>query len=132
MLNEIGKFRAKSEAAYQLIRELLLQSIGSDGIGLEAAGKVLDYLKNKQKRDSAEAVDLNEIFRFVLYGRYVLVIPRNRFGENDFLIFKDLHPGTKLNAKLIEIDGQGFKTEAVYLPGYLRRCLKRGLHREHF
>lgn len=131
MLNEIYQFRAKNDAAYDFIREVLAQTVRAGQFEKEAMEKVMSYLNGEGKKKGYEAVDLNELFRFVLYDQYVLVIPRERFGENDFLILKNFHPDAKLNAELIEFNPKGFEVNPiVYLPGYLRRCLKRGLHQE--
>jgi|SRR3989338_203778 len=128
MLNEICQFRAKNQAAYDFIRELLVQSIQADKIDKGSMEGVMRYLIEDGKR-SGEAIDLNELFRFVLCGQHILIIPQKRFGENDFLILKNLHPEAKLNAELIEFNSKGFEVNPiVYFLGYLRRCLKRGLH----
>ncbi len=131
MLNEIGQFRAKNQAAYDLIREILVQSLRAEKIEKEATENVLRYLISEGKKKGYEAIDLNEIFRFVFWDQYIVVIPRKRFGENDFLILKNFHPDAKLSAELIEFDAKDFRVNAmVYLPGYLKHCLKRGLHHE--
>ncbi len=131
MLDKIGQFRAKNQAAYDFIRELIVESIRADKIEKEATENVLQYLNEDGKTNGHEAIDLNEIFRFVLLDQYIVVIPRKRFGENDFLILKNFHPDAKLSAELIEFDQKDFDINLmVYLPGYLKRCLKRGLHHE--
>ena len=132
-INQISQFRAKNEAAYAFIRELLVQSVRADKIEREATENVLNYLIAEGKGRGYEAVDLNEIFRFVLYGPCVLVIPRRRFGLNDFVVLKNFHPEAQLHSKLIELEQKSFEVhEQVYLPEYLKRCFRRGLHREHF
>ncbi|MDP3921729.1 MAG: hypothetical protein Q8R76_13100 [Candidatus Omnitrophota bacterium] len=129
MLNEICQFRAKNQAAYDFIREVLTQTVRAGRLEKEAMEKVMRYMIGEGEKKGYEAVDLNELFRFILYDQYVLVIPKARFGENDFLILKNLHPEAKLNAELIEFNPKGFEVNPiVYFPGYLRRCLKRGLH----
>ena len=133
MLNEVAQYRAKNEAADDLVRELLIESFRAGAVQKEAIKKALHYLTGEGGKKGSEAVDLNELFRFIIYSEYLLVIPRERFGENDFVILKNLHPKSKWNAKLIEFTANDFQVNPnVFLPGYLRRCLKRGLHREHF
>jgi len=133
IINQIAQFRAKNEAAYAFIRELLVQSVRADKIEKEATENVLNYLIEEGRGKGYEAVDLNEIFRFVLYGPCVLVIPRRRFGLNDFVVLRNFHPETQLHSKLIELDQKSFEVhEQAYLPEYLKRCFRRGLHQEHF
>ncbi len=129
MINQISQFRAKNEAAYAFIRELLVQSVRADQVEREATERVLNYLISEGKGKGHEAVDLNEIFRFVLYGSCVLVIPRGRFGLKDFVVLKNFHPEAKFQSELLELNSKSFEVhQQAYLPEYLKRCFKRGLH----
>ena len=126
-VNGTDQFCAKGEAVYGLIRELLVQSFRISEIKQQVMDEVMSYLGTKENKRS-NAIDLTEIFHFILSDRYVLMIPKSRFGENDFLILRNRHSQEKVEIELVEFNSTSFKTTpVVYLPGYVRRCLKRGL-----
>ena len=65
MINEIQDLRAKDQAAYELLVELLSVAKASNRVG--TVRKFLNYLLKGFGKKGLAAVDLNEVFQFVLF-----------------------------------------------------------------
>jgi len=115
MFNVIEEFRMKNRAAYDFMRELIVNSFGGDESRKKAIANVLEYLRREAEQKGYEAVDLNQMFRFVLYKCHVLVIPRPRLGRYDFLVLKNLHPEAKEESlsSYLKQDKRGWNHEFV-------------------
>ena len=125
MINEIQDIRAKGQAAYELLVEILTNTKVSNQTG--AVRQFLDYLLAGRGKKSLEALDLNEVFEFILFGPHLLVIPKPSFGENDLLVLKNFRDRFDFEPELIEFQKGEFKADPnIFMPGYLRFCLQRG------
>lgn len=65
-MNELSDLRAKNEAAYELLVEFLTNARSSNR--LETIRKFLNHLLMECRRKGAQALDLNEVFHFILFG----------------------------------------------------------------
>lgn len=130
MTEQIRDLRAKDEAAYELVREILVSArIGGNHI--RTIERFLNDLLGGGDRRRSQAIDLNAVFRFVLFGRHLLVIPKRRFGDNDLLVLKNFQGRFDFDPERIEFKNGSFEADPnVFLPGYVRLCFRRGLHRE--
>ncbi len=129
MINELQDLRAKNQAAYALLVEFLTNARASND--LKTIRKFLKYLLQGHRKKSFEAVDLNEVFQFVLFGEHLLVIPKPWVGDRDLLVLKNFQSRFDFEPELIEFEDGNFKADTnVFMPGYLRLCLQRGRKRE--
>jgi len=122
MIEQQCHFRAKNEAAYELLREILVSSVSASQGTID---RFLSYLTGNGKKNVLEAIDLNVLFRFFLVGKHLLIIPKTCFRDQDILVLKNFCESFAFNPERIEFSENVFYTDPnVYLPGYVRHCMK--------
>lgn len=121
--------RAKNDAAFEMLREVLAAAGIADPT---TAVEFLIHLSKKAipKGKGIEATALNEIFRFVLFGQDLLMIPNESFAASDILLLKNFLKRHAFTAERVEFGAKSYtRIPRAFLPGYLRACLTRGLGR---
>jgi hypothetical protein len=119
--------RAKNDAAFEMLREVLAASGIADPT---TAVEFLMHLSKKGISRGVEAVELNEIFKLVLFGSHLLMIPKEPFAASDILLLKNFLKRHAFTAERIEFGTKSYtRIPRAFLPGYLRACLTRGLGR---
>ena len=121
---KMGDYRAKNDAAFEFVRELLVDSEITDKI---TALQFLIKLFYSKVPLNIEACDLSDIFRIISFDRHLLLIPREPFSANDCLILRNFQNQFAFSGELVEFSQKSYRfIPDIYLPGYLRRCLTRG------
>lgn len=123
MLYQQSHFRARNEAAYEFLREILSGALDASHTALSL---FLSYLFQKKDRKGIEVVDLNVLFRFIAVGGYLLVIPKACFCRDDILLFKHFRDFFCMKPERVEFTEEIFSIDPnVNLPGYIRDCMKK-------
>lgn len=61
------------------------------------------------------------------------MIPHPAFGDSDLLVIKNFQEPFDFEPERIQLENGDFKKDPdVFIPGYLKLCLKRGVRREFF
>ena len=120
---------AKGEAASHLVMELLQSSLEVEKkASLE---RFLAHLGYESKSTKLRALDLNLLFRVILFERDIFLIPRPRFGQDDILVLKQFDSASAVLTERVTFKGASIEADPnVAFPDYLKECLKRGLHND--
>src|SRR5690606_27006676 len=110
------------EAAPQFLRELLWQTgICRSNVAFHDFRKFLTH----ESSDPC-ALNLEAIFDFVVYGKHLLVIPKERFAGRDLLLVYGYEDTNHRSLALVEFLENRFRIEPrITFSSYIRRCLKR-------
>ena len=128
MVEDVRDFWATKGAGCELLVELILSS--NDAVRPNTVRRFLEYLSRESRHAKLEAVDLNSIFEIIVFGSFLLVIPRPAFASNDLLVIKHFNHPDGFTAERFEFHKDNFYVDPnVYLPGYLRNCVSRAIRR---